>query len=106
MSKQRLTCNSAAPQWSLAAPEKMQCFQGSTFASALFFISVTWRASALAEAQCINGWGCDRVDEQTGLTIVPFDAFVTLCLVLLLPEMENLTSDGRSKNLIPSHFLR
>lgn len=41
-----------------------------------------------------------------GLTIVPFDAFVTLCLVLLLPEMENLTSDGRSKNLIPSHFLR
>lgn len=91
VNKQRLTCNSAAPQWSLPAPEKMQCFQGEAF-SALFLSSssssVTWRASALAEAQCIKGWGCDRVDEQTGCCMTghlgPYNAtFWCVCHTVL-----------------------
>lgn len=67
-SRGAVACNSAAPQWSVPAPDQTKRFQGKGTASAtaLFFLScIKGRASILAEAQRVKGWGCAGVDEQT-----------------------------------------
>lgn len=56
--KKGLLCHSAAPQWSLTALREDAAPQ----LPALYFSSarITWRASILAETQCINDWWCDE----------------------------------------------